>query len=126
VVTMLSHSSSAIKSKTTKTNLSIVIGCLALPLVVPHLFIYDLCTFVPAFYLVFAALDKSLSGLGDLTIQLRRILASYWLVMTVYGLLLLTNLTWAKPLLLVSAMTVLYCWALVAIVRYLLKSKKPD
>lgn len=124
VVTMLSHSSSAIKSKTTKANLSIVIGCLALPLVVPHLFIYDLCTIVPAFYLVFAAWDKSLSSLGDLTIQLRRILASYWLMMTAYGLLLITNMTWAKPLLLVSAMTALYCWALVAIVIYLLKAKK--
>ncbi|MFA7340956.1 MAG: glycosyltransferase family 87 protein [Candidatus Obscuribacterales bacterium] len=124
VVTMLSHSSSAIKSKTTKANLSIVIGCLALPLVVPHLFIYDLCTIVPAFYLVFAAWDKSLSSLGDLTIQLRRILASYWLVMTTYGLLLITNMTWAKPLLLVSVMTLLYCWALVAIVKYLLKEKK--
>lgn len=126
VVTMLSHSSSAIKSKTTKTNLSIVIGCLALPLVVPHLFIYDLCTIVPAFYLVFAAPDKSLSILGELTVALRRIMACYWLSMTAYGLLLITNMTWAKPLLLVSAMTVLYCWALVAIVRYLLKSKKPD
>lgn len=124
VVAMLSHSSSAITSKTTKANLSIVIGCLALPLVVPHLFIYDLCTIVPAFYLVFAAFDKSLAGLGDLTIQLRRILASYWLVMTTYGLLLITNMTWAKPLLLVSAMTLLYCWALLAIVRYLLKEKR--
>ena len=124
VVTMLSHSSSAIKSKTTKANLSIVIGCLALPLVVPHLFIYDLCAIVPAFYLAFAALDKSLSTLGDLTIQLRRILASYWLAMTAYGLLLITNMTWAKPLLLVSVMTLLYCWALAAIVKYLLKEKE--
>ncbi|MFA6208700.1 MAG: glycosyltransferase family 87 protein [Candidatus Obscuribacterales bacterium] len=126
VVAMLSHSSSAIKSKTTKANLSLVIGCLALPLVVPHLFLYDLCTIVPAFYLVFAAWDKSLSALGELTIQLRRILASYWLVMTVYGILLMTNMTWAKPLLLVSAMTVFYCWALVAVVKYLLKAKKAE
>lgn len=126
VVAMLSHSSSAIKSKTTKANLSLVIGCLALPLVVPHLFLYDLCTIVPAFYLVFAAWDKGLSALGDLTIQLRRILASYWLVMTVYGILLMTNMTWAKPLLLVSAMTLFYCWALIAVVKYLLKAKKAE
>lgn len=123
VVTMLSHSSSAIKSKTTKANLSLVIGCLALPLVVPHLFIYDLCTIVPAFYLVFATWDKSLSTLGELTVQLRRILASYWLVMTAYGILLTTNMTWVEPLLLVSIMTFLYCWALVAIIKYLLKEK---
>jgi hypothetical protein len=126
VVAMLSHSSSAIKSKTTKANLSLVIGCLALPLVVPHLFLYDLCTIVPAFYLVFAAWDKSLSALGDLTIQLRRILASYWLTMTIYGILLMTNMTWAKPLLLVSAMTLFYCWALIAIVKYLLKAKNAE
>ncbi len=126
VVTMLSHSSSAIKSKTTKANLSLVIGCLALPLVVPHLFIYDLCTIVPAFYLVFATWDKSLSSLGDLTVQLRRILASYWLVMTAYGILLTTNMTWVKPLLLVSIMALLYCWALVAIIKYLLEEKKAD
>jgi hypothetical protein len=126
VVTMLSHSSSAIKSKTTKANLSLVIGCLALPLVVPHLFIYDLCTIVPAFYLVFATWDKSLSGLGELTVQLRRILASYWLVMTAYGILLITNMTWVKPLLLVSMMALLYCWALVAIVKYLLEEKKAN
>jgi hypothetical protein len=124
VVTMLSHSSSAIKSKTTKANLSLVIGCLALPLVVPHLFIYDLCTIVPAFYLVFATRDKSLSSLGELTVQLRRILASYWLVMTTYGILLVTNMTWVKPLLLVSIMALLYCWALVAIIKYLLEEKK--
>ncbi len=126
VVTMLSHSSSALQSKTTKANLSLVVGCLALPLVVPHLFLYDLCTIIPAFFLVFASWDKSLSNLGALTVNLRRILACYWLLMTSYGIVLITNMTWAKPLPLVAAMTVLYCWALVAIIKYLLKSKKPE
>ncbi len=124
VVAMLSHKSSPIKDAAIKANLSLILACLALPLVVPHLFIYDLCVIAPAFYLLFASHSESMKTLGNLAVQLRKIFACYWVCITVYCVCMVTNIALAKPLILVAAMTIFYILALIAVVKYLLDRKK--
>lgn len=124
VVVMLSHKSSPIKDPLAKANLSLILACLALPLVVPHLFLYDLCVIAPSFYLLFASRSESMKALGNLAVQLKKIFAVYWVCITIYCICMVTNAALAKPLILVAAMTVFYVLALIAVVKYLLSQKK--
>jgi hypothetical protein len=63
-----------------KTRLSLITGCLALPCVVPHLFLYDLCVLAPVGWLAFAGGFKSIRGLVSLL----------WISVTIYCLTLVS------------------------------------
>ncbi len=130
VTAMLAHNSSVIKSYEEKANLALVIGGLALPLVVPHLFLYDLCAIAPAFYLLFGTTFQNIapvSGRYDfykLWLQLRRIYGVYWITVTIYCVAMVTNVHFARPLLLVAMVAMMYGSAIFLVVRYLLTAKK--
>lgn len=86
-----------------KTRLALISGCLALPCVVPHLFLYDLCVLAPVGWLAFAGGFKSLRGLVSLL----------WISVTIYCLTLVSFPDLVSPVILVSIFVFIYLTALV-------------
>lgn len=130
VTAMVAHSSSAVKSAAVKANLALVLAGLALPLVVPHLFLYDLCAIAPAFYLLFGTAFQAGGGESPqferLWSGLRRIYGVYWITITIYCLTMVTSAQLAKPLILVALIVIMYGSAIFMVVRYLIKAKKEE
>lgn len=85
-----------------KTRLSLITGCLALPCVVPHLFLYDLCVLAPVGWLAFAGGFKSIRGLVSLL----------WISVTIYCLTLVSFPDLVSPVILVAIFVLIYLSAL--------------
>jgi hypothetical protein len=94
---------------------SFILGCLALPVVVPHLFLYDLGALVPCALILFAGQPKD--GEAILYRGFRPILLALWLSITVYCVAIVTNKDLAPPLLLVAIMLASYLAALAILLR---------
>lgn len=94
----------------TKINLAFILGCLALPVVVPHLFLYDLSVLSPLGFLIWG-MAQGFSEITGLQKTLARLTALTWLSVTVYCSFMLCNQHLAQPLLLVSVFSLNYIWA---------------
>lgn len=85
-----------------KTRLSLITGCLALPCVVPHLFLYDLCVLAPVGWLAFSGGFKSIRGLVSLL----------WISVTIYCVTLVSFPDLVSPVILVAIFVFIYLTAL--------------
>ncbi|MBS2010071.1 MAG: DUF2029 domain-containing protein [Cyanobacteria bacterium SZAS TMP-1] len=95
-----------------KIKYSFILGALALPSVVPHLFLYDLGALAPAALILFFEPDKNAPALQR---RFKIILGLLWLCITIYCLILVTNTRLASPLFMVAIMFALYLRALTVI-----------
>lgn len=95
-------------SEADKLKSAIIIGCLALPCVVPHLFIYDLCVLAPAGFLVFAPVADE----GESFACLRPFFVLLWLSVTTYCLLLMSLPGVVSPLVLCGIILFVYVGAM--------------
>jgi hypothetical protein len=93
-----------------------VLGALALPIVVPHLFIYDLGALVPAAFLIFLQASETEAG-QRIQAALKKILLTFGLIVSSYCLTLVINKDLAQPLLLVALMLGCYVGAVVSLLR---------
>jgi hypothetical protein len=98
-----------------KLKYSFILGALALPTVVPHLFIYDLGALVPAGWVLF--FEKPKPGEEILNQGFRGIVLLLWFSITAYSAALVTNVHIAQPLLLVAIMLVSYLAAIIVVLR---------
>jgi hypothetical protein len=103
-------------SEDDKLTYSFILGALSLPMVVPHLFLYDLGALVPAALLLFFAGPSDSQG-GDkerhLHQSFKRIIIVLWVAISAYCLALVINKDLASPLLLVAVMLVSYLTAVI-------------
>ena len=103
-------------SANAKLKYTFLLGALALPMVVPHLFIYDLGALVPAAFLVLFEKDQNESALAiNLRVRLSKVILAYWLILGGYCMLLIVDKNLAKPLLLVALMLGCYLSAIVMV-----------
>ncbi|MBU6452604.1 MAG: DUF2029 domain-containing protein [Cyanobacteria bacterium REEB67] len=93
-----------------------VLGALALPIVVPHLFIYDLGALVPAAFSIFFEEPESEAG-KRIQPGLKKILLAFWLIVSGYCLTLVINKDLAQPLVLVALMLGCYMSAVISLLR---------
>jgi hypothetical protein len=107
-----------------KLKYSFVLGALALPVVVPHLFIYDLGALVPAALMLFfdcEKVDGNNHPMGAKASLLQRwlkgIVIVLWLTVTIYCLALVVNKALAPPLLLVAVLLGSYLAAVTVALR---------
>ncbi len=91
-----------------KLKSALILGCLALPCVVPHLFIYDLCVLAPAGFLVFAPVAAE----GETFACLRPFLLMLWLSVTAYCMLLMSCPGVVSPLVLCGIILLVYVGAM--------------
>ncbi len=91
-----------------KLKSALILGCLALPCVVPHLFIYDLCVLAPAGFLVFAPVAEE----GETFACLRPFLVLLWLAVTTYCMLLMSLPGVVSPLVLCGIILLVYVGAM--------------
>lgn len=111
IISMRFSQSSAVSDRS-KLNLTFLLGLLALPVVVPHLFLYDLCVIAPSGFLLWGEAKTALSEQPHLQLFFTRTIALLWLAITVYCTLMICNQHLAKPLVLVSLLGLSYCLAL--------------
>jgi hypothetical protein len=115
-----------------KVKYSFILGALALPMVVPHLFLYDLGALVPAALLLFFEApkdgdpdhvpdhkkDSTKGNNGPVLYRaFKSILVLEWLTITAYCLALVINKDFAPPLLLVAIMLGSYLAAVTIALR---------
>jgi hypothetical protein len=90
-------------------NLAFALGLLALPVVVPHLFLYDTSILMPLGFLLFAVPGRAALGLSiEALIKIQKLVSLYWLIVCAYWLILITNGKLANPLLLVFSFLAFY------------------
>lgn len=99
----------------TRLNLAFILGCLALPVVVPHLFLYDLGVLSALGFLLWGYSGQALAGVDALAWQLRKLTGALWLAITVYCSFMLTNQHLTSPVLLVAIFTLLYLLAVLKV-----------
>jgi len=107
----------AIESDLDNLKFSFILGGLALPLVVPHLFLYDLGALVPAAAVILMPDPATDNTKAELHGTFRKILLALWLIVTCYCLLLLVNTNLASPIILVFCMLAAYLIALFAVFK---------
>lgn len=88
-----------------QVRLGLILGSLALPCVVPHMFIYDLCVLAAAAYLILA--DGSRTKESPFR-HIRPFLLLLWLAINVYCIMVMAVPDWVSPLLLCSLMLLVY------------------
>jgi hypothetical protein len=88
-----------------QVRLALILGSLALPCVVPHMFIYDLCVLAPAAYLILT--DGSPSKASPFR-HIRPFLLLLWLAVNLYCIMVMSVPDWVSPLLLCSLMLLVY------------------
>lgn len=91
-----------------KVALAAIIAIFATPIIVPHVFFYDYSIFVTAAFLAYAVRWPE-----ALSMRVKSLLWSGWVVVNLYGILVLTNKNFASPILFVLIMLELYRRALV-------------
>lgn len=85
-------------------SVALIVSSMAIPLVAPHLFYYDLCVFMVAGYLIFG---KGSDGeFGDYLRPRARIL---WILMSIYPFLFAVNKTMYLPLIILIPLLYVYC-----------------
>jgi hypothetical protein len=115
------------RSEEEKLTYSFILGALALPMVVPHMFIYDLGALVPGPLLLFfvwrngektgAASQPNNAKPRSLSRQFKTIVDLAWFSITAYCLTLVINKTLAVPLLLVAGLLLCYLAAIFVTTR---------
>jgi len=113
-------------SAQTKLRYTFALGALALPCIVPHLFLYDLGALVPAAMLFFFADKIKIDSDAEeekMCRSFKILMASIWLCLTIYCLALVISKNLASPLLIVAIMLALYLRALAVILAAVITDK---
>lgn len=88
-----------------QVRLALILGSLALPCVVPHMFIYDLCVLAAAAYLILS--DGSPTKESPFR-HIRPFLLLLWLAVNLYCIMVMVVPDWVSPLFLCSLMLLVY------------------
>ena len=84
-----------------------LLGLLALPVVVPHMFFYDLAILLPYYFILFSSKGYNLFA-PSLYFKLRAIGIIDWAAVNIYFILLIVDKKYAQPLMLVTVFLMLY------------------
>jgi len=90
-----------------------LLGLLALPVVVPHMFFYDLAILLPFYFIIFSSTGYNQFN-PHLYFKLRAIGILDWIAVNAYFILLIVDKKYAQPLILVTVFLMLYVRAAAA------------
>jgi Glycosyltransferase family 87 len=90
-----------------------LLGLLALPVVVPHMFFYDLAILLPFYFIIFSSTGYNQFN-PNLYFKLRAIGIFDWIAVNAYFILLIVDKKYAQPLILVTVFLMLYVRAAAA------------
>lgn len=86
-----------------KISLAAIICVFATPIIVPHVFFYDYSIFTAAAFLAY-----SLKWPGSVDKRIKTLIVYGWVIVNVYGILVLVNKNWVLPLVFVLIMLEFY------------------
>lgn len=94
-------------SDSIRTSLAAIICVFATPIIVPHVFFYDYSIFTAAAFLAY-----SLKWPPSVDRRIKSLIVYGWVIVNIYGVLVLVNKNWVVPIVFVLIMLGFYAWTI--------------